>query len=237
MKIGIIQSRGIGDIIIAAPIAQHLINEGNEIYWPIDARFLSFMASAFPAIHFLPIHTEITGDQTIEYFYKNPHKQLIEVNCQKIYCLYSHLTNVDLPGRNFAKSLKFDEYKYAISGVSFDKKWSLDIKRSSEREEYLKKTLNITRPYVVTHEQGSDFNISITVPAEVKQRFQVIKIENLTDNPFDWLGVIAHASKLFFIDSFFSNLVEQLNFNMEKYLILRSDVPFTPVFKNNWIFI
>lgn len=47
MRIGLVQTRGIGDIIIALPIAQSFVNDGHEVFWPIDSRFVSsFQAAA-----------------------------------------------------------------------------------------------------------------------------------------------------------------------------------------------
>ena len=53
------------------------------------------------------------------------------------------------------QSLKFDEYKYAMTGVPFQEKWKLRIKRDAEREEALFQSLEITRPYVLVHDTGS----------------------------------------------------------------------------------
>jgi hypothetical protein len=64
----------------------------------------------------------------------------------------------------------------------------------------------------------------------------LIRMDALTDDPFDWLMTLAIASKLVLIDSCFSNLVEQMNLPKEKYLIARSAIRFTPVYKNGWQF-
>jgi len=37
MQIGLIQTRGIGDIIIALPIADFFTAKGYKVTWPIDA--------------------------------------------------------------------------------------------------------------------------------------------------------------------------------------------------------
>jgi hypothetical protein len=54
-RIGFIQTRGIGDIIIALPIADAFIEQGCEVYWPIDAAFVSAFAAAKPEVRFLPV--------------------------------------------------------------------------------------------------------------------------------------------------------------------------------------
>jgi hypothetical protein len=97
--------------------------------------------------------------------------------------------------------------------------------------------LEITGPYICVHKKGTDFKADITFPDSISDSFQIVEVDDITDNPFDWIYTFENAARLFLIDSCFSNLVEQLNLTNEKYLILRSEVPFTPVMKNGWIFL
>ena len=76
----------------------------------------------------------------------------------------------------------------------------------------------------------------VHLPAEWRDRYQIVEVREITDSPFDWIGTFERAAKLVFIDSCFSNLVEQLNIPVEKYLILRSPIEYTPVLKNGWKF-
>lgn len=238
MKIGLIQTRGIGDIIIAAPIAQEFIKNGHEVFWPIDEAFVEFASDAFPKINFLGVDTTINPVGTNEYYILNPLKQLNEHGCDDIYCLYSHYSGCDLPARNLAASLKFDEYKYAITGIPFLRKYKLEISRNRDREKYLIDQLNISDRYLVVHNEGSDFKREILLNDETKRQFQIITIDqSITKYPLDWLGVIEGASELHMIDSCFSNLVEQLNIKTRKYLYLRSPALSTPVYGSGWVFV
>ena len=54
-KLGIIQSRGIGDIVIALPIAKEYADQGNEIYWPICEDFVSHFKDTAPWVNWLPV--------------------------------------------------------------------------------------------------------------------------------------------------------------------------------------
>ncbi len=234
MNLGIIQTRGLGDIIIAAPIAQYYIDQGFTVYWPVDSRFLMAVQSAFPDIHFLGIDPQIHGHESFDYFYGEPLRQLRDLGCEKIYSLYSYLSGVDVVNEKFSNALKFDEYKYAVAQVPFSHKWKLKIKRDLERETELKKKLGISKPYALIHEEGSNFKMSIQLPADVSDRLQVVRMSALTDNPFDWIGAIEEASMLVCVDSCFANLAEQMNLCEDKYLMLRSDIRATPVFKNGW---
>jgi hypothetical protein len=236
VAIGIIQTRGIGDIVIAAPIAQHYVALGYRVLWPVDSRFLASVQSAFPEIEFIPIDARLLGDASYEFFYGEPMRLLQQHDCEFIYSLYSFLSGLNVVDEKLAKSLKFDEYKYAVAQVPFERKWALKIARNREREDALREKVGIVGPYVLLHEEGSNFKLSIELPEDVMQRYQVIRVGMLTDNPFDWLGVIEQASMMVCVDSCFANLAEQLNLCHDKYLMLRSDISATPVFKNGWKF-
>jgi hypothetical protein len=236
MKIGLIQTRGLGDIIIAAPIAQFFMETGHNVVWPVDSRFTLSLAAAFPEINFLPIDIQEQGGTTAGYFYDKPLSLLSAGNCDQVFCLYSYLTGLEVNNKKLYKSLKFDEYKYAITGVPFDRKWTLKITRNTQREQDLRNSLQIGRKHVVVHEQGSDFHLNIQLPPDITQSYDIIRIDQRTDNPFDWVGVIETAEIFIGVDSFFANLVEQLNLCSKKYLFLRSECRFTPVLKNGWVY-
>jgi len=238
MKLGIIQTRGLGDIVIAAPIAMYYIERGCEVYWPIDSEFIEAFQYAFPKINFLPINSHDTKKGTAEYFYESPIKELNKVGCDTNICLYSHLTGFDLGNERLKNSLSFDAYKYALAKVPFNEKWNLKIKRNPIREGRIFEILNLdpTEKFDLIHCTGSNFHVN---PADFTTRNDIRKIviEPLTSNPFDWLGVIENANALYFIDSIYSNLVEQLNLKVEKSFYLRSDAIFTPCLRNHWKYI
>lgn len=236
MKIGLIQTRGIGDIVIAAPIAQYYVDLGYEVVWPVDARFIGFVQAAFPEIRFIPIDREATGDATLEYFFQQPLIELAKAGCDHVFSLYSNLSGIPIINEKFARSLKFDEYKYAVSGVSFDRKWQLRIARDRAREQALFDRLEIRKDYVLVHEYGSDFHLDIQLPADVVEAYQVVKVSEISNNPFDWLGVMERATMFACVDSCFANLAEQLDLCPLKFLFLRSDIRYTPVFRSGWKF-
>ncbi|NBW57620.1 hypothetical protein EBR43_07530, partial [bacterium] len=63
---------------------------------------------------------------------------------------------------------------------------------------------------------------------------QIIEISDLTDNIFDWITLIEKSACFVGIDSFFVNLVEQLQMKIRKFFIRRSPTNFTPVLKGTW---
>ncbi len=237
MKVGLIQTRGIGDIIIAAPIAKHFSDAGHTVLWPVDSDFFEFVQEAFPYVSFIPVEAQSFPKTSLEYFYLHPLQVLTELGCECIFSLYSYLSGLDIVNEGLARSLKFDEYKYAVAGVPFSNKWELKLNRNLQRETALLTSLGITRPYLVVHDTGSNFNVQINLPEDLVSAFQVVRISQVTSNPFDWLSVLEGATYFIGVDSCFSNLVDQLNLCEHKFLFLRSEIKATPVLKNGWRFV
>jgi len=241
MRIGLIQTGAIGDIFIAAPIAQYFIDQGHEVYWPIDSAYLGFTRAALPEINFLEISRAATGFRSFEYFVQSPLHQLKSLGCDKIIPLYSALGDrgEGIVNPTYAASLKFDEYKYAVSGVPFQRKWTLKIHRDYDREQTLYDSLNPEgRPYVLRNETaGCGTRFSIEIDKTLLGDRTLIDMTAVTDSPLDWLGVAERAAGLFLIDGLLSNLVDQLSIGQNRHLRLRSSVASTPVFASGWTFI
>jgi len=229
--LGLVQSRGIGDIIIALPIAKYYHDRGIEVHWPIDERFLTSFRGAVDYVKFIPFSFRFTVDG----FLHTPLRLLKAVPCDRMIALYSHLSNTAISNRAFYASLKFDEYKYAIAGVPFAEKWNLAIKRDPARERALFDAVVKNGDYIVVHNHGSNARREVEVPPRYRN-LQCIEIDERTDCIFDWLLILEKARFLLLIDSCFSNLVDQLGLKVEKQFILRSDVRFTPVLREDWSF-
>ena len=236
-KIGIIQTGRIGDIIIALPIAAKFADRGDTVFWPVEDRYLAFVAAAAPYVTFLPIpHDAERADHAVTL----PLEALQEREVDQTFMLYSTLNGLggyQAENEKIAQFLKIDEYKYAIARVPFSEKWNLKIARNLKREEELFRSLNITRQFICMHRKGSNVTLDIALPAEWKRDYDIIDIDERASSPFDWILTLERASKLMCIDSLFANLVEQLNLQTEKYLALRLPGLNTPVFKNGWTFV
>ena len=228
-KLGLIQSRGIGDIIIALPIAKYFSDKGCDVFWPIDERFVPSFSRAVDYVNFIPFKFEASARG----FLHNPVELLKKVGCEKCVALYSYTSGESVSNKAYYNSLKFDEYKYAAAGVPVPREMEPEPAARPDREQKLYNELVTKEDYVVVHQHGSNFKAKFTVPAKYRDS-QVIEISEKTDNNFDWLGILEKARLLIMIDSCFSNLVEQLGFENEKLYALRSDVRFTPVLRGNW---
>jgi hypothetical protein len=201
MRIGLVQTRGIGDIIIALPLAQYLIDSGHEVIWPIDARFLASFQPANGDIKFLPVAPEVGRTGPRPYFFDEPVAKLRAAGCDAIRVLYSHLAGIQPSRPDLTGHLKFDEYKYAVANVPFSEKWRLAIRRDPSREARLFSQIVHSQPYVVVHSEGSCVSINLTSMPEGARGMPVVNIRPLTDNIFDWLLVIERAECIVMIST------------------------------------
>jgi len=233
-KVAFIQTGGIGDLIMILPIADYYEEQGWEIVWPIDERRVTMFQGIKPSIKFLPVAGWPVMDR--RYFFDEPLRMLADQKCEKTINFYMPILGLNFPDPRLAASLKLDEYKYAIASVPFGRKWNLKYDRDMKRERALYDSLEIKGPYVCVHDEGGNIQIPIRLPSEIEKEFQVIRVSWKTDSIFDWLLTFERASKLFFIDSCFANLVEQMQVRVEKHLMLRSAAIYTPVYRSGWTF-
>lgn len=235
MKTGIIQSRGLGDIIIALPIAHYYHKLGNEIHWPICKEFYSSVVDAVPWVNWHAIETDPEG----RFFFDEPARVLeslgIKSDCW-LY-LYQYLSSMpEMTDPELFNILKFDQYKYWAARVPFTLKWSLPecIVRDHAREEEFKRSLALPERYAVVHTTGS------TSKAEVDlvwlKNLAIVHVEDhLTSSIFDWITVLEGAEAFVGIDSAMANLVDCLNIDIaQKYWIRRSSWDLTPVLGHAW---
>lgn len=233
-KFGIIQSRGLGDIIIALPIAKHYANQGYEVIWPICEEFWGSVKHHAPWVKWVPIVTDSQGD----FFYTEPLKRIKAFGCTEFICLYQSLNVVpELSKVPYFQIQHFDEFKYSKAGVPFLEKWNLEscIKRDMGAELALRSKLTTPdKEYYVTHFEGSNFKVTpdlSNIPPEWKR---INITEGITPSIFDWITLIKGAQALICVDSAVSNMVDQLKIDVDKYWIPRSHIHLTPVLGTLW---
>ena len=232
-KIGFIQSRGLGDICIALPIARHYHDQGYQVVWPICEEFIPSFIDTAAWVKWVPVKTDPQGD----FFYNTPLRELKNRAVKEIICLYQSLNVLpELSDVPWFQIQKFDEFKYTRAGVPFKKKWTLGmcISRNSQRETALYQQVVKQPLYYVTHTQGSSFKADPDLSSLPPEWQRVEITEGLTNNVFDWLSVLENAQALILIDSIFANLCDQLDIQTDKYWIPRSHIHLTPVLGSNW---
>ena len=233
--IGIIQSRGLGDLFIALPIALHYREQGyDRVLWPICEEFMSTMTKAAPWVEWIPLKTTRDGS----FFYHHAEKNLKYRGCEEIICLYQFLSNMpELSDPDLFPIMKFDQYKYAAAGVPFKNKLRLSecITRDPVAEAAVYSKVVHQSKYIAVHLEGSDVELNLDWSDAEAVGYQVVKIqEGVTDNLVNWLSVIEGAESLYLLDSSVSNLVDGLDIHRDKWFIRRSKMDLTPVLLSDW---
>lgn len=233
-KLGIIQSRGLGDILIALPIAHYYYKQGWEIHWPICKEFYDSVKESASWVNWSSLETDKQG----YFFYSSPLAYLQNRQCDEIICLYQSLNVVpELSAVPWFQIQHFDEFKYTKANVPFLEKWNLSdcITRNLDREQALFNKLVKNSNYYVTQFKGSTFVATPDLSA-IPEDWQRIDVdENITDNIFDWLTIVERSTALICIDSALSNLVDMLKLEVsDKYWIPRSHIHLTPVLGTSW---
>ena len=231
-KLGIIQSRGLGDLVIALPLAGYYKDQGWDILWPIVDSFVPSMQQAAPWVKWIPIPYDPPG----RYFYDVPMERLKNFKCDEILPLYQHLSGHKFMDEKYFQYTKFDQYKYIRANVPFLQKWKLAdyITRDTAREQALYDRVVKNPNYVVVHLNGSDHRATYD-SSIIPKDWQIIEI---TEEPgvllFDWLKVIEGAQSLIMVDSVYANIVDQLGIGEDNYYIQRSHIGLTPVLNLPW---
>jgi hypothetical protein len=242
-KLGIIQSRGLGDIVIALPIAKFYHDQGYEIYWPICEEFIPSVKTQAAWVNWLAVKTDKIGHFFLDEPLRLLKAQGITEPEDQLY-LYQFLNSrPDLTDPDYFAMMKFDQYKYAQAGVPFRNKWLLNecITRDTDREQKLYEQVVKQPRYMVYQQQSSDVKYEIDLSIVDDPDIQKIEITALTDNIWDWLKIIEGAELMILIDSVYANIVDQLNLNpsAEKYYMRKwnRSVDGNPVLLQNWYYL
>lgn len=239
-KLGIIQSRGLGDIVIALPIAHYYHRQGWEIIWPICEEFIPHFEPYVPWVKWLPVRTDHGT-----FFYDQPLRLLEEHRCDEILPLYQALTgHPEFSSTPYFQHTKFDQYKYIRAQVPFREKWNLSecISRQPDREQavvdMIRKNLkNPNNDYILIHLQGSDHVAEFDTDILPKNTdIEFVMINDLTNSVFDWMSALEQAWAVILVDSVFSNCVDQMGLQTadSRYFIPRSHIGLTPVLGHEW---
>lgn len=227
MELCIILPGKIGDIIICAPIAKYYNDLGYKVTWPVLEQYYSnFKYNHFPYVKFTCVKT-----------IKCAYKYAASIESDILDLSYDAIkTNYKIQNK-----FSFDEYRYYLAGVDFNCKWMFKINRNMTRELNLFNTLNIERGYYLQHLQSGTHKLELQIETQLQQ----VTLTSLTDCIFDWIHTIQTASCLFFIESCFSNLVDQMSINkplqqlfpkqcLDKTILRTGRKRSLPVLKGNW---
>jgi hypothetical protein len=239
-RIGFIQSRGLGDLIIALPIAKEYTRRGYEVYWPVCEPFYQQMMRVAPWVKWIEVPVDANG----AFFYENPHKQLSALGVTEELWLYQYLSShPDRTNKSHFAQFKFDQYKYAQAEVPFGKKWELkeclELDPAAQDRLYAQEVKQ--ERYMVYQGQASDLSYDIDLSI-IEEGVQCIELRELDGySVFDWIKIIEGAETIILIDSVFANLIDQLSLNpaADKYYMRKWNrrVDGNPVLLGNWTYV
>ena len=234
-RLGIIQTRGLGDIIIALPIALHYHEQGYHVHWCVVDTWVEQLQAQVPWIKWIPVAADSGA-----FFYDIPMQRLKNFKCDEIVCLYQALTgHPEFVQEPWFQHTGFDQYKYIRAGVPFKDKLRLPecITRDLDREQALYNRLAPpdNQPYVITHLQGSDQTVSYD-PAMIPEGWATINITG-EHQIFDWLTLLERAEAVITVDSVFANIIDGYDLSADKYFIPRSHIQLTPTLLSNWFWL
>jgi ADP-heptose:LPS heptosyltransferase len=238
-KLGIILPGKIGDIIICLPIAKHYYDHGYDIYWPIYNELINNFNDYINYVKFIPTYSP---DRITESF-----NLIKQHNCEVLDLSFTSpgsWHNENTKHYLSQKERSFDEFRYFLANVDFQKKWTLSIERKFEREEALYYNLVKKSRFCLIQKHSSDSKIEKDIDVS-NYEGQIIEINPYSQSVFDWIGIIEKAERILLIESCFTNLIEQLKIkNNKQILVLKNDYygetlidghpKGLPRFKNNW---
>lgn len=236
-KLGIIQTRGLGDIMIALPIALNYHEQGYHVHWPVVDAWVEQLAAQVPWVKWIPIQPDSGA-----FFYDTPMERLKNFGCDEVICLYQALTNhPEFTQAPWFQHTGFDQYKYHRAGVAFKDKLRLGacITRDPAREQALKAKIlgsDTQTPYVITHLNSSEQTVRYD-PQIIPQGWRVVPITN-EGRIFDWLGLIESAEALIMTDSVMANLVDGLDLEgPERYFVPQHHIQLTATLLGAWTYL
>ena len=236
-KLNLFMPRCLGDIVIALPIAGYYRDAGLSVTWPIDRPFYPTAKAAAPWVNWVPYNHEAAfpGETNVELYERNGLSGFFE----EPGAIVAQIFNVDYEPHETDMHMKFDQFRYNVAKVPFLFKWKLAeyVTRYPEQEAELKAKVVKSDRYIVTHTKGSTATLTLNTSDLEAQGFQVIEIvPGLTENAFNWLGVIESAAHCHMFDSSFANIIDQMQLTVPKTFYRRSLWKMTPVMAMNWNF-
>jgi hypothetical protein len=223
-NLGIIQPGKVGDIIILLPIAKYYYDLGYKIIWPIDASIINNFVNHVDYVNFIPCSLDCNDARRA--CFKN--------DCNTILDLSFSIPNANIENtKNYFNQNKysFDEFKYYLANVPFEEKWNLKINRNLEREQELYLKLAKTKDFAIIQEYSSDNKVNIKLN---KPNIQEIHIMPYTDCVFDWITLLEKSKYNAFIESCFSNLVDQLKIEKENNFLIKKNGYYRENLEDGW---
>lgn len=214
-KLGLVLPGKIGDIVICLPIAKYYYDLGYDIYWPVYIELIENFINYVDYVNFLPTQTANRITESFELLNKIGCEQIVDLS----FTSPGSWDNENTKNYLSQNLRTFDEFRYYLANVDFNKKWTLKINRDFEKEEKLYYSLVNKSKYALVLKQSSDTVLQKEIDIS-NYDGQIIEIKPYTKSVFDWLTLIEKAERLLLIESCFNNLIDQLSIKNNKQILM-----------------
>jgi hypothetical protein len=211
-KLLLVQPGAFGDIFVRAPIAKWYADKGYEVYWPVRNQFLETIK------YFNYVKPIILGDESL-------HEDWLRSDVMKIIPMMKNYDKViNLADRGPHPTAQkpwenFEQCKYRLAEVPFEKKHNLVWTRNIRKENELKQLLNVPDNYVVAHLTNSHGDKAL-MP---NQSLPVIEVSMINGfSILDWYSIIKGASAVYCVESAVHQFIDgTLKQYSENFFLLR----------------
>lgn len=198
MTATILQYFGIGDVIFAQGVAQHLINQGYKVIWPVRPEFIEGLQRAYPAVTFHNYQDYPPAMFDIQKDITTTHTRIIPLRWSE--------RILRMPSKFWMRA-KYDLYKLDYT------KWkeSAVFQRDSEKEESLFNLLTNGEPYNLVNTMFRS-DASGGVKVEINNTYRVVEMKIIPGySLFDYSLLIERATEIHAANSSILYLLELLD--------------------------
>jgi len=200
------QFLSLGDILFLVPLIRELINEGNEVIWPIDEIYIT-IAKHFPDINFV-------RKNELNVPYDNP--AMVYTNYGK---LIPYRFASEIMGRTLKDCMRS---KYELYGHNYLIWRNLYWERDKEAEKRLIALLDLPNDgFCLVNKTFGHAAVHSIIP-EVSGNYPVVEMRNILGfTLIDWLGVIELASEVHISNSSLNYLLELIELKCDVHIYKR----------------
>jgi glycosyltransferase involved in cell wall biosynthesis len=202
---------GLGDILFLVPMARALMDEGNEVLWPIADHYFN-IAKHFPDINFV----KKSAYPLIPYEHKG-----------RIPTLWGELLPyrfaIELMGLTLKDCM---QSKYQIYGHDWNMWRELTYKRDYEAEIRLAKIvladLNGVKKYQLVNRHYGEASRGMVITPELNSDLLVVQMGTIEGfSLIDWMGIIEGASEIHTANTSVNYLIELMSLEIPVYMYKR----------------
>lgn len=200
------QPFGLGDCIFAQGVAQHYIQGGYKVYWPVKQIYLNDLRRAYPDIIWMHENLYHRNDQQIRF--------------DILHALYAPIRwSSTFYGSDYSQVMRAKYDMYGLDWRDWRKhaQWKRDIFKEQELLEA--HGINESDKFILISQEfgGGSFG-QISVPLDIKsngmKRYWIKQMDGFS--LFDWSLMMSMATEIHFVSSSNIYILEMLDLKAEK---------------------